>query len=531
MSNQGSWRQFLDWLYHDPELGIFIDVSRLGIDPGLPVRLAPAFDQAFRDMAALEQGALANVDENRQVGHYWLRDPDLAPDPAVQAAIRDSIERVFAFATGVRTGAIRPPEASAFTDILAIGIGGSALGPQFISAALAPVPSALPLSFIDNTDPDGIDRVLAGLSGRIATTLILLVTKSGSTPEPRNGLLEVRHALAAAGLELAPRAVAITSPGSRMDRQAEAEGWLARFPLFDWVGGRTSVMSPVGLLPAALQGIDGEGLLAGARSMDSATRLPRVRGNPAALLALAWWSAGAGQGARDMVVLPYKDSLLLFGRYLQQLVMESLGKARDLDGNPVHQGIAVYGNKGSTDQHAFVQQLRDGLPNFFASFIEVLEDRSGTSIEVEPGATSGDYLSGFLHGTRQALTENGRASLAVTLPRVDARGIGALIALYERAVGLYASLIRVNAYDQPGVEAGKAAARTMLDLQRRIIATLSDTAEPVDLQTLAERSGAAGQLESVYLIVRHLAANGRGLTLHGDIGQPASLRVGPTSPA
>src|ERR1043165_2536194 len=106
--------------------------------------------------------------------------------------------------------------------------------------------------------------------------------------------------------------------------------------------------------------------------------------NPAALMALMWHWATGGKGAKDMVVLPYKDRLLLFSRYLQQLVMESLGKEHDLDGNTVNQGIAVYGNKGSTDQHAYVQQLRDGVNNFFATFIQVGKARAGEIFEVEP---------------------------------------------------------------------------------------------------------------------------------------------------
>jgi len=134
-----------------------------------------------------------------------------------------------------------------------------------------------------------------------------------------------------------------------------------------------------------------------------------------------------------MVVLPYKDSLLLFSRYLQQLVMESLG-GKDLDGNIVHQGIAVYGNKGSTDQHAYVQQLREGVPNFFMTFIEVLEDRQGASPELEPGVTSGDYLSGLLQGTRKA-HENQRDSITVTIPQVNPPHGGSINCSYERAVG------------------------------------------------------------------------------------------------
>src|SRR5437868_9084867 len=124
-----------------------------------------------------------------------------------------------------------------------------------------------------------------------------------------------------------------------------------------------------------------------------------------------------------MVVLPYKDRLLLFSRYLQQLVMESLGKEFDLDGRVVNQGIAVYGNKGSTDQHAYVQQLREGVPNFFVTFVEVARDQGDgrKSLAVENDVTSGDYLLGFLLGTRKALYEKGRNSITITLPDASAR--------------------------------------------------------------------------------------------------------------
>jgi glucose-6-phosphate isomerase len=205
--------------------------------------------------------------------------------------------------------------------------------------------------------------------------------------------------------------------------------------------------------------------------------------------------------------------------------MESLGKEKDLNGKTVHQGIAVYGNKGSTDQHAYVQQLREGVPNFFLTFIEVLEDRPGPSMELEPGITTGDYLSGFLQGTRQALYENGRDSITVTVTQVNPRTVGALIALYERAVGLYASLIEINAYHQPGVEAGKKAAASILDLQKRVLQALAHASQPVDLATLAAQAGSAQEIETVYKIVRHLAANQRGIILTGDRAQLITLKV------
>ncbi len=525
MDARALWQRYQNWLYFHEGLGLYLDVSRMRFDDAFVDSLQPKFDKAFADMAQLEKGAIANPDENRMVGHYWLRNPDLAPTPELTQEIVQTLEQIEAFAEKVQTGAIHPPRASRFTDIISIGIGGSALGPQFVAEALAPDFPPLKLHFIDNNDPAGIDRVLNHVRNSLASTLVLVISKSGGTPEPRNGMIEVKKAYAGHNLEFAQYAVAITSVDSNLDKLAKDEGWLARFPMYDWVGGRTSEMSAVGLVPAALQGIDVRAMLDGAKEMDDATRVCDVKNNPAALLALSWYFAGNGRGEKDMVVLPYKDSLFLFSRYLQQLVMESLGKEKDLDGNVVHQGIAVYGNKGSTDQHAYVQQLREGVANLFATFIEVLEDRQGPSTEIDPGVTSGDYLSGFLQGTRQALYENHRDSITVTIPQVNPRTVGALIALYERAVGLYATLINVNAYHQPGVEAGKKAAATILDLQARVVAVLQKEKTPLSLDELASKAGASEQVEAIYKILRHIHANQRGVVFQGDLQKPGSLTV------
>jgi len=524
MNTQELWQRYQDWLYFNEDLALYLDVSRMRFDERLVTALEPKFAQAFKDMAALEQGAIANPDEKRMVGHYWLRAPELAP-ANLKNEIVDNLDQIEAFVKKVHSGTIHPPQAPKFTDVLSIGIGGSALGPQFVDGALAADFPTMDIHFIDNTDPAGIDRILNRLQSRLSSTLVIVTSKSGGTPETRNGMLEVKHAYEQQNLNFPAHAVAVTMLGSKMDERERMEGWLAEFPMFDWVGGRTSEMSSVGLLSASLVGIDIRALLEGAKAMDVATRVPEIRRNPAALLALSWYHAGNGKGEKDMVVLPYKDSLLLFSRYLQQLVMESLGKEKDLDGKTVHQGLAVYGNKGSTDQHAYVQQLREGVANFFAVFIEVLEDRIGASIEIEPDATSGDFLSGFLQGTRQALYENQRDSITVTISEVNPRTVGALIALFERAVGLYASLVNINAYNQPGVEAGKKAAETLLELQRKILAVLKGSDQPMELTALAEKAGAIDQIEHVYKIVRHLAANHRGVVLHGKHAKPGLLTV------
>ncbi len=519
------WQRYQDWLYYHEGLGFYLDVSRMGFDDAFVERLQPKFEKAFQDMEALESGSFANPDENRMVGHYWLRDPDLAPTAEIKQEILETLEQIEDFVKKVHKGEIRPPGARKFTDIISIGIGGSALGPQFVATALAGENPPLSIHFIDNSDPAGIDRVLYQLQDRLDRTLVIVISKSGGTPEPHIGMIEVKKVYRAKQLNFVEYAVAVTGIDSHLDKQAKSEGWLTTFPMQDWVGGRTSEMSAVGLLPAALQGIDIRQMLAGAKEMDAATRQRQVKNNPAALLALSWYFAGNGRGEKDMVVLPYKDSLLLFSRYLQQLVMESLGKEKDLTGNIVHQGIAVYGNKGSTDQHAYVQQLREGVANFFLTFIEVLHDRQGVSVEIEPGVTSGDYLSGFLQGTRKALYENHRDSITVTIPAVNPLTVGALIALYERAVGFYGFLINVNAYHQPGVEAGKKAAAAILKLQQQVMQVLEEANAPLSLTQVASQAGEPDEIEVIYKVLRHLYANERGVVLEGNLGQPSSLKV------
>ncbi len=508
MSARELWDRYRDHLIDLPELGFRLDWSRMDLPGSVVDGMSAAFGRAFDAMGAIEAGERANVDEDRAVGHYWLRAPGLAPDTETAESIRRVQADVKRFAAEVHDGSVRPPGAERFERLLVVGIGGSALGPQFVADALGGRADRLRPPFLDNTDPDGIDRVLDELREDFDRTLVVVISKSGGTPETRNGMLETRAAYTARELEFGPHAVAITGPGSKLDRYAEEHGFIARFPMWDWVGGRTSETSVVGLLPAALQGIDTDDLLAGAAAMDEATRVREVRANPAALLAACWYHEGRGRGARDMVLLPYRDRLQLFSRYLQQLVMESLGKEVDLAGNVVHQGIAVYGNKGSTDQHAYVQQLRDGLHNFFVTFIEVLHERDGDSLEVEDGITSGDYLAGFLLGTREALYENGRHSLTITVERLTPFAVGALIALYERAVGFYADLVGINAYHQPGVEAGKRAAAAVLDLQRKVFAELTARgAGGARVEELATAVGAEDQVETVFHILERLARN------------------------
>ena len=521
------WNRYQKYLCNCPEIGLTLDISRMKFSDSFFEQMEPAIHTAFIEMGELEGGAITNRDEGRMVGHYWLRDSSLAPSGNIKQEINAAIEQIQTFSAKIHSGAIKAQNSTNFKNFLIVGIGGSALGPQFVADALASSSDKMKAYFLDNTDPDGIDKVFSQLGVDVAQTLTIIISKSGSTKETRNGMLEARAVYQHAGLDFSQHAVAVTGAESELDRLARAEGWLERFPMWDWVGGRTSVTSAVGILPAALQGIDIKELLDGAKECDVITSSLDTRQNPAAVMALMWHYATDGRGTKDLVMLPYKDRLLLLSRYLQQLIMESIGKELDRDGAIVNQGLTVYGNKGSTDQHAYVQQLREGVANFFVTFIEVLKDRDKSSMLVEDGITSGDFLFGFFQGTRTALYENGRESMTLTINQVNAYSIGVLIALFERTVGLYASLININAYHQPGVEAGKKAAGTVISLQKSVMELLQQEQRGMTAETIAKLLGRPEQVELIFAILRHLAANSdRGIIQGGvDLTAQTTFRV------
>lgn len=507
-SKQEWWQRFQKYYTEFPTLSLAVDLSRMNVDDAFFAEMEPRMQKAFADMAALEAGAIANPDENRMVGHYWLRNASLAPTPEICREIEETVVRIKDFAAKIHAGEIHGAGGT-FKNYLLIGIGGSALGPQFVAHALGnPKADRLKPFFFDNTDPDGMDRVLMTIGSDLNRTLCIVISKSGGTTETRNGMLVAADAFRHAGLDFGQHAVAITTQGSELDKRAVANEWITRFPMWDWIGGRTSVLSAVGLLPSALQGIDIKMLLLGACECDKVTRNRKVKVNPASLLSLALYVSGNGKGIKNLVILPYKDRLELFSKYLQQLVMESLGKEHDLNGKVVNQGIVVLGNKGATDQHSYVQQLRDGLNNFFVIFVEVLKDGGGQTLMVEPKVSGGDYLHGFYLGTRQALTEKGRESVTITVNEVSPFIVGILIALFERAVGFYASLVNINAYHQPGVEAGKKAAGKVIQTQCQIMELLSkQLGKAFTVGEIADAIESGEDIEHVYKICEHLSAN------------------------
>ena len=235
-----SWERFKKYYIELEKLGFAMDVSKVDFDDAFLASMDAPMKEAFAAMKALEGGATANPDEGRMVGHYWLRTPELAPTPQIRGEIEATVAKIKDFAEKVHSGEISGADGK-FENILCIGIGGSALGPQFVSEALgSPRSDKMKVFFLDNTDPDGYDIVFDKLEGKLGRTLAVIASKSGGTPEPRNAMVEAIAKWEAAGLDFAKHAVVTTGENSKLYNFAKQRGFLEFFPMWDWVGGRTS---------------------------------------------------------------------------------------------------------------------------------------------------------------------------------------------------------------------------------------------------------------------------------------------------
>lgn len=497
MSN---WQNFNKYFSSNSELGFSLDLSKIPFTDDFISKISAQSKTALENMSALEKGEIANPDEGRMVGHYWLRKPELAPTEEITQEIQNTTASIKSFCNDVLSGKIKGQTNKKISHVLFIGIGGSALGPQLLVDSLSSERTEIKFSFFDNTDADGFERVFNNLKTLLDQTLVVVVSKSGGTTETKNGMLEAKAFFEKNSLNFEKHAIAISCANSGLEKLAKESSWLKVFHIWDWVGGRTSIFSAVGLLPLGLIGGDIDSFIAGAAQMDAATRVEK--NNPALLMAQAWLF----EKNKNMVVLPYFDRLLLFSRYLQQLVMESLGKEKNLKGEVVHEGLSVFGNKGSTDQHAYVQQLRDGTNDFFATFVNILKTPLGL-LEFEPGIRSRDHLFGFYLGTRKALAEADRHSVSLSFEEFNAKTFGALLALFERTVGLYAFMIGINAYHQPGVEAGKKAASGFIELKKQLQKVFTTNKEMLSVEEIQSKLDTSYEQDDIYYLLRFMACN------------------------
>jgi len=362
-----------------------------------------------------------------------------------------------------------------FDNVVVIGIGGSALGAAALRGALLPpgwnelegaARGHRPrLYILDNPDPDSAAALLGRLD--LGRTLFNVVSKSGSTAETLALFLTVWGRLEeAVGPRGARNHVVVTTDRRRgFLRGLATEHGLRSLAVPGNVGGRFSVLSPVGLLPAALAGIDTEALLGGASSMAARCDAPILRQNPAGALATLLHVADTDDGADIHVFMPYADRLQGVARWVQQLWAESLGKGRKLDGTAAETGPTPLPARGASDQHSLLQLFMEGPRNKVVVFLgRAAPDRDVEIPTLFPGSAAVSYLGDRTLfelldreriATAEALRRAGRPNMTVMVDRVDARSIGALLMLFQIATVYAGALYGVDPMDQPGVELGK----------------------------------------------------------------------------
>lgn len=321
---------------------------------------------------------------------------------------------------------------------------------------------------LDNVDPVTIGALLDRLE--LSNTLFLVVSKSGGTAETMAQFIIVRERLKRGRLKLADHFVIVTDPEKGALRPIAVADGIRVADIPPNVGGRFSVLSPVGVLPAALVGIDVRGLLGGANDIVQRSASDDPAANPALAYAGLQWVADTQLDRRMHVFMPYSDQLRDFAAWFVQLWAESLGKVATSDKQ--HVGPTPIAALGATDQHAQVQLFMEGPPDKTITFVAVkhLGDdipipaaaSDGGDLAYLGGHTLGELLSVEQRATAGALARRGRPSMTLTLDRVDARHVGGLIMLLELATAYAGSLYGVNAFDQPGVELGKQFAYAIL---------------------------------------------------------------------
>jgi glucose-6-phosphate isomerase len=362
-----------------------------------------------------------------------------------------------------------------FEDLVVVGIGGSSLGGRALAdALLGPHWNARSdeardhyprLHFLENADPDSVADLLARVDPR--STLFNVISKSGSTAETLAQYLVLERAVEeAAGAEaVRGHFLFTTDPDAGPLRRLARDRGIPALSVPPNVGGRFSVLSPVGLLPAAVTGVELGALLRGAAEMAERCRSPRLLENPAGLLATLLHAAHTERGQSVHVLMPYADRLRSFALWFQQLWAESLGKAEGVDGRRIETGPTPLAALGAVDQHSLLQLFVEGPRDKVILFLRVAERDDPVPIpEAHPAEEALRYLGGHTlealleaerRATAEALRQAGRPSALLEVERLDAAAIGGLFTLFMMATVYAGALYGVNPLDQPGVEAGK----------------------------------------------------------------------------
>jgi len=427
------------------------DAMVIGHENGL--ELDKEFD-AYKDIIA---GIITSLNQRKDKPGQWLQWMNLGYK-------EETVWYVKEYASMVK---------DRFENILVLGIGGSALGGMAVTEALLkPYWNLLSdeqregmprIFFLDNIDPDTMNGLFDFLD--LKKTLVNVITKSGDTAETMSQFMIVKDRLEKElGDNYRYNFVVTTDKKTGILRQiAEQEGYKA-FVVPDDVGGRFSVFSAVGLLPFALVGIDIDPIINGIKDMDLALKNTDINENIAAQNALVHYLLDTKKGKNLSVMMPYSSRLKYVSDWYVQLWAESLGKSKDIHGNPVTVGPTPIKALGVTDQHSQIQLYNEGPNNKVINFIRVKEFDTTldipnifeyTGINYLAGKTINQLINAEADSTRVSLTDYSRPTVTITLPKVDGYNVAQLLYMLEVQTAIAGELYKINTFDQPGVEQAK----------------------------------------------------------------------------
>ncbi|MCZ6852426.1 MAG: glucose-6-phosphate isomerase [Gammaproteobacteria bacterium] len=452
---------------------MLLDLSKQRLDqPILGALIQLAKERGLTEQRQrLFDGAEMNTSEHRSALHTALRAPFEERPESVRETVEQTLQRFVGFAEEVRSGGRRGHTGKAFTDIVHIGIGGSYLGPRLVVEALqTQFPERLRFHFLANIDGEAIDRCFTGLNPE--TTLVILVSKSFATLETRVNGESARSWF----LERTTNKQALTQHFVAVTENIEAAKVFGisednLFPVWDWVGGRFSLWSAVGLPIALAIGASGfKALLNGANAMDEHFLKTPMENNLPVLLALTGvWNYNF-LGVSNHAILPYDHRLNLLPDYLQQLEMESNGKSVHTDGTPVgiHTMPIVWGGEGSNGQHAFHQLLHQGTRSFTADFLVIANADHTHGVHqrwllASALGQSQAMMIGEQTKSSHRAVPGDHATTTVVLDELTPFTLGALLAMYEHKVFCQGVIWNINSFDQWGVELGKQLAEPIFE--------------------------------------------------------------------
>ena len=428
----------------------------------------------WRDL--MFKGEKINASEKRAVLHVALRADaeEFPPGASVMHEVHEARSRMERFVNALRSGRLLGGTGKPITDVVNLGIGGSDLGPRMVVEALRRLVAMPRVHFVANVDPAELDQVLESLNPE--TTFFIVASKTFTTTETLDNTRRAEKWLSKSRVAeqiFQNHFAAVT---------ANVAGAMGRgipetsvFPFWDWVGGRYSVWSTVGLSAAIAIGWEAfDQLLEGARQMDAHFRTAPLESNLPVLLGLAGiWNINF-LGAQSHAILPYSDELKQFPAYLQQLEMESNGKRVDRDEQVIDYSTSpvIWGSTGSVSQHSFHQLLHQGtvfVPVDFIVPVHAVGDAESHTMLVENALAQ---ASALMLGTEPGLPPHAecpgnRPSTTILMDRMSPRALGQLIALYEHKVFVQGIVWNINSFDQYGVELGKKIAKSLGDPNAR----------------------------------------------------------------